>query len=61
MKQILIDFLTKGQDFRIIVRALQIRDALRDLVPFIQFKKREKHPGRSVNFSKVIGFSPQLY
>ena len=20
-------------------------DALRDLVPFIQFKKREKHPG----------------
>ena len=27
-------------------------DALRDLVPFVQFKKREKHPGRSVNFSK---------
>ena len=25
--------------------------ALRDLVPFIQFKKREKHPWRGVNFS----------
>ena len=28
-------------------------DALRDLVPFAQFKKREKHPWRSVAFSKV--------
>ena len=28
-------------------------DALRDLVPFVEFKKREKHPCRSVNFSKV--------
>ena len=25
--------------------------ALRDLIPFVQFKKREKHPWRSVNFS----------
>ena len=25
----------------------------RDLVPFVQFKKSEKHPWRSVNFSKV--------
>ena len=30
-----------------------ICDALRDLVQFVQFKKREKHPWRSVNFSKV--------
>ena len=30
---------------------------LRDLVPFVQFKKCEKHPWRSVNFSKVAGFS----
>ena len=30
-------------------------DALRDLVPFVQFKKREKLPWRSVNFSKVAG------
>ena len=35
-----------------------ICDALRDLVPFVQFKKREKHPRRSVNFSKVTGFKP---
>ena len=30
-----------------------ICDALRDLLPFIQFKKREKHPWRSFTFSKV--------
>ena len=36
-------------------------DALRDLVPFVQFKKREKRPWRSVTFSKVAGFSLQLY
>ena len=38
-----------------------ICDALRDLVSFAQFKKREKHPWRSVNFSKFAGFSLQLY
>ena len=32
--------------------------ALRDLVAFVQLKKREKHPWRSVNFSKVAGFKP---
>ena len=31
-------------------------DALRDLVPFAQFKKREKHPWMSITFSKVAGF-----
>ena len=31
--------------------------AFRDLVPFLQFKKREKHPWRSVVFSKVAVFS----
>ena len=36
-------------------------DALRDLVPFVQFKKREKQPWRSVAFSKVAGQSLQLY
>ena len=30
-----------------------ICDALRDLVPFAQFKKHEKHPCRSATFSKV--------
>ena len=35
--------------------------ALHDLVPFVPFKKREKHPLRIVNFSKVAAFSLQLY
>ena len=30
---------------------------LGDLVPFVQFKKREKHPWKAVSFSKVAGFS----
>ena len=30
-------------------------DALHELVPFVQFKKREKLPWRIVNFSKVAG------
>ena len=38
-----------------------ICDALQDLVPFVQFEKREKHPWRSVTFSKVPGFNMQLY
>ena len=36
-------------------------DALRDLVPLVQFKKREKHPWKSVTFSKIAGFSLKLY
>ena len=32
----------------------QSKSALRDLVPFLQFKKRKKHPWRNV-FSKVAG------
>ena len=31
--------------------------AVRDLIQFAQFKKREKHPWRSVTFSKVAGWS----
>ena len=34
-------------------RKLVIYDVLCDLVLFVQFKKREKHPWRSVIFSKV--------
>ena len=30
-----------------------IRDALRDLLPFVQFQKREKHLWSSITFSKV--------
>ena len=32
-----------------------ICDDLRDLVPFVQFKIREKHPWRGVTLSKVAG------
>ena len=32
-------------------RANNICGALRDLVPFVQFKKREKHPWRSVKIN----------
>ena len=39
------------------VRSLQKCGALRDLVAFVQFKKREKYPWRSVNFSKVVGYT----
>ena len=35
-------------------------DHLRDLVPFVQFKKREIEE-RSVTFSKVAGWSLQFY
>ena len=35
--------------------------ALHDLVPFVQIKKCEKHPWRSVNFVKInIGPSPNF-
>ena len=37
----------------------EICGALRDLGPFVQFKRCEKHPWRSVNFSKVAGWSLQ--
>ena len=33
----------------------QICDALRDLIPFVQFKKREKHRWRSVTLTKIAG------
>ena len=29
-------------------------DALRDLVPFVQLKKSQKHPWMSVTFIKVV-------
>ena len=42
-------------EYRKKITVSQICDALRDLVAFVQFKRREKHPWRSVNFSKVAG------
>ena len=37
-------------------KVLSVCDGLRDLVTFVQFKNREKHPWSSVTFSKVAGF-----
>ena len=37
---------------------MYICDALRDLVQYLQFKKRKKSPWRSVTFSKVAGCLP---
>ena len=36
-----------------------ISDILRDLVRFVQFKKREKHPWKSVTFSKVACYKAE--
>ena len=35
-----------------------ICNVLHDLVLFVQFKKREKQPWRSVTFSEVVDFLP---
>ena len=36
-------------------------DAMRELVPFVLFKKREKHIWKSDTFSKVADKNLQLY
>ena len=40
---------------------VKVRDVLRNLTPFVKFKKREKHPWRSDTFSKAPCWSLQLY
>ena len=42
------------------VLSTKIFDVLCDLVPFVQFKKREKHRWRTVTFSKVAGLKVTL-
>ena len=37
--------------------SLNICDALRDLVPFVPFKKHEKHSWRSVTSNKTYNFT----
>ena len=37
-------------------KVIYLCDVLCDLVPFVQFKICEKHPWRSVTFSKVAGY-----
>ena len=39
----------------ILLSSLNLCDALQNLVPFAQFKKREKHPWRSITCSRVTG------
>ena len=57
-----VEFLLKeGNEFKWNVwmntfKVLSVCDGLRFLVPFVQFKNREKHPWSSVTFSKVAGF-----
>ena len=38
-----------------LISLLKQCDALRDLVPFVEFKKHEKHPWRSATFRTVSG------
>ena len=37
----------------VLVNELNIEDALRNFVPYVQFKKRENHPWGSDTFSKI--------
>ena len=53
--QIPVTFTAEPEWEALVFPLKEIFGALRDLVPFVQFKKREKHPWRSVNFSKVAG------
>ena len=44
---------------RLLIRPKQtIYDILHDLVPYLQFRKCEKHQWRGITFSKVAGFWP---
>ena len=54
------DFLTRWENcipvtLKLTKNNALICDALRDLVPFVQFKKHEKQPRRCVIFSKDAG------
>ena len=40
---------------------VNICGALRDLVPFVQVKKREKHPWRSVTFRNIYFSSYYIF
>ena len=39
---------------------MYISNALRNLVPFVQFKVREKHSWMSATFIKLTGFRLQI-
>ena len=42
-------------------KGLHLQNVRKDLVPFVQFKKCEKHPWKSISFSTAAGFSLQLF
>ena len=44
-----------------ILRVITLSNALHDLVPFAQFKKREKYPWKSVNTLTKSNFSPRVF
>ena len=53
-----ISWKTDGKAFiSIILISFNVRNTLRDLVSFVQFKEREKHVRRSVIFSKFADWS----
>ena len=55
-------FLKSLNQTTVLVIDILICGTLRVLVPFVQFKKREKHHSwESVTFSKVAGFSISFY
>ena len=47
--------------YQFLMPSANICDTLHDLIPFIQFRKRKKHASTSITFSKVAGFSLQLF
>ena len=55
----LVDFLDFLSIFFVI--RMYISNALRNLVPFAQFKVREKHSWMSATFIKLTDFSLQIY
>ena len=42
-----------SEDLLLLLLNFNICDILRDLVPIVQFQEQEKHPWRSVTFSKL--------
>ena len=54
---VFIAWMKKGS----ILRVITLSDALHDLVPFAQFKKREKHPWKSVNTLSKSNFPPRVF
>ena len=52
IKEVILAWLITDNSHSYVNLVKIIRDALGDLVPFVQFKKCEKHPWRSVTFSE---------